>query len=149
VDGGSVQELLRLPVRLRGIELGRPVDLVLDRERRRGLGLEVVCGDDERRFLPLAVGHMSRDAIEVRSSLVLLDERELAFYMDRGSTYASLRGAQVFVAGEPVGSLEDVVLAVDGSIERVRVATPEGAKELAFTADVVLGAPRRSVRAAS
>jgi hypothetical protein len=149
VDGGSVQELLRRPVRLRGIELGRPVDLVLDRERRRGLGLEVVCGDDERRFLPLAVGHVSGDAIEVRSSLVLLDERELAFYMDRGSTYGSLRGAQVFVAGEPVGSLEDVVLAVDGSIESVRVAAPEGARELPFTADVVLGAPRRSVRAAS
>ncbi len=149
MDGGSVEKLLRLPVRLRGIKLARPVDLVLDRERRRGLGLEVICGDEEQRFLPLAVGHRSEDAIEVRSALVLLEERELAFYTDRGSTFTSLRGAQVLFRDEPVGSLEDVVLAVDGSIETVRVATADGSRELPFTADVVFGAPRKDVRAAS
>jgi hypothetical protein len=149
VDGGSVETLLRLPVRLRGIQLGRPVDLVLDRERRRGLGLEVMCGDEERRFLPLAVGQRSEDAIEVRSALVLLEERELAFYTDRGSTFTSLRGSQVLVGNEPVGIVEDVILAIDGSIETVRVATPDGPRDLALTADVVFGAPRRGVRAAS
>ncbi len=109
----------------------------------------MICGDEEQRFLPLAVGHRSEDAIEVRSALVLLEERELAFYTDRGSTFTSLRGAQVLFRDEPVGSLEDVVLAVDGSIETVRVATADGSRELPFTADVVFGAPRKDVRAAS
>ena len=49
------EELLRLPVCFNGIELGRPVDVLLDRQASRAVGLEVVCGNDERRFLPLAV----------------------------------------------------------------------------------------------
>ncbi|HEV8688405.1 MAG TPA: hypothetical protein VGQ84_14075 [Gaiellaceae bacterium] len=149
MDGGSVEKLLRLPVRLRGIQLGRPVDLVLDRNARRGLGLEVICGDDEHRFLPLAVGHRGDDAIEVRSPLVLLAEAELAFYTSRGSTFASLRGTEVLVCGEPVGTLEDLVLAVDGSIETVAVATEAGPRELLLTSDVTLGRPASDVRAAS
>jgi sporulation protein YlmC with PRC-barrel domain len=149
VDGGSVEKLLRLPVRLRGIQLGRPVDLVLDRERRRGLGLEVICGDDEHRFLPLAVGHIEGEAIEVRSPLVLLAANELAFYTSRGSTFASLRGADVLVCGERVGAVEDLVLALDGTIETVVVATEDGSRELLVTSDVSLGRPARDVRAAS
>ena len=58
---------------MRGIELGRPVDLVLDRERTRVLGFEVLCGDEERRFLPLAVATFARSELEVRSSLALLE----------------------------------------------------------------------------
>jgi hypothetical protein len=143
VDGGSVEKLLRLPVRLRGIQL------VLDRDGRRGLGLEVICGDDEHRFLPLAVGHRGDDAIEVRSPLVLLAENELAFYTSRGSTFASHRGTDVLVRGEPVGTLEDLVLAVDGSIESAVVATEDGRRELLFTADVTLGRSAKDVRAAS
>jgi sporulation protein YlmC with PRC-barrel domain len=149
VDGGSVERLLRLPVRLRGIQLGRPVDLLLDRDGRRGLGLEVICGDDEHRFLPLAVGQVAADGIEVRSPLVLLAENELAFYTSRGSTFASLRGKEVLLCGEPVGTVEDLVLALDGSIETVVVATEDGPRELLFTADVTLGRPARHVRAAS
>jgi sporulation protein YlmC with PRC-barrel domain len=149
VDGGSVERLLRLPVRLRGIQLGRPADLVLDRDRRRGIGLEVICGDEGRRFLPLAVGDLGDDSIEVRSPLVLLAEAELAFYTSRGSTFASLRGADVLLCGERVGALQDLVLAVDGGIETVVVATEDGPRELPFTADVTLGPPARVVRAAS
>lgn len=149
MDGGSVEKLLRLPVRLRGIQLGRPVDLVLDREGRRGLGLEVLCGDDEHRFLPLAVGHVGDDAIELRSPLVLLAETELAFYMSRGSTFGSLRGAEVLLCGEPVGTVEDLVLALDGSIETVVVATEDGPRELLLTGDVTLGRPASDVRAVS
>jgi sporulation protein YlmC with PRC-barrel domain len=149
VDGGSVERLLRLPVRLRGIQLGRPVDLVLDREERRGLGLEVVCGDDEHRFLPLAVGHIEGEAIQVRSPLVLLAQNELAFYTSRGSTFASLRGREVLLFGESVGTVEDLLLALDGSIETVVVSTEDGPRELLFTSDVTLGRPTSHVRAAS
>ena len=41
-------ELLALPVRLHGIQLGRPIDLLLDRDARRAVGLDVFCGDEER-----------------------------------------------------------------------------------------------------
>lgn len=144
-----MEKLLRLPVRLRGIQLGRPVDLVLDRDGRRGLGLEVICGDDEHRFLPLAVGHRGDDTIEVRSPLVLLAENELAFYTSRGSTFAALRGTDVLFRGERVGKLEDLVLAVDGSIETAVVTTEDGRRELLFTGDVTLGRSAKDVRAAS
>ena len=44
-------ELLALPVRLHGIQLGRPVDLLLDRDAQRIVGLDVLCGDEVHRFL--------------------------------------------------------------------------------------------------
>jgi sporulation protein YlmC with PRC-barrel domain len=149
VHEGSVEKLLRLPVRVRGIQLGRPVDLVLDRDARRGVGLEVICGDDEHRFLPLAVGERAEDTIEVRSPLLLLARGELTFYTSRGSTFASLRGKDVLFAGEPVGTLSDLVLAVDGAIESVVVATHDGSRELPFSKDVTFGRPAKAVRAAS
>jgi hypothetical protein len=43
----SGDALLALPVRLHGIQLGRPVDLLLDREAVRVVGLDVRCGDEE------------------------------------------------------------------------------------------------------
>ena len=49
----SGDAILSLPVRLHGIELGRPVDLLLDRESLRVVGLDVLCGDEVHRFLPL------------------------------------------------------------------------------------------------
>ena len=45
-------ELLRLPVRTRGIEIGRPVDVIVDPVRNRALGFDVLCRDEEHRFLP-------------------------------------------------------------------------------------------------
>ena len=74
MSGVSAAQLLRLPVRVHGIELGRPVDIVLDREHTRALGFEVLCGDEERRFLPLAVATVRETELELRSSLGLLDE---------------------------------------------------------------------------
>ena len=46
MPGVSASELLRLPVRMHGIQLGHAVDVIFDRDRRRALGLEVLCGDD-------------------------------------------------------------------------------------------------------
>src|SRR5207253_2289070 len=54
-DGGLRGDaVLHLPVRARGIELGRPMDIVLDLAGGRAVGIEVFCGDKRRRFLPLA-----------------------------------------------------------------------------------------------
>ena len=149
MSGVSAERLLRLPIRVHGIELGRPVDLVLDREHTRVLGFEVLCGDEERRFLPLAVATIRESELEVRSSLALLEAAELAFYTKRGTTFAALRGSGVMRARRPAGKLVDVTLAADGTIASVVVATPEGSEELDNGADLVLVAAGTRVRAAS
>lgn len=146
--GVSAERLLGLPVRVRGIELGRPVDLVLDREHTRVLGFEVLCGDDERRFLPLAVASVRESELEIRSSLGLLDEAELAFYTKRGSTFAALRGCGVVRARTLLGELVDLTLAPDGTIASVVVATPDGNQEVDYV-DVALVAAGTNVLAAS
>lgn len=149
MSGVSAERLLRLPVRVRGIGLGRPVDLVLDREHTRVLGFEVLCGDEERRFLPLAVATVRESELEIRSSLALLEAAELAFYTKRGSTFAALRGSGVLRARRLVGELADLTLAADGTIASVVVTTPDGREELDNGADVVLVPAGTRVRAAS
>lgn len=149
MGGVSAAHLLRLPVQVHGIELGRPVDLVLDREHTRALGFEVLCGDEERRFLPLAVATVRESELELRSPLGLLDEAELAFYTKRGSTFAALRGCGVARAQTMLGELVDLTLAADGTIVSVVVATPDGREELDYGADVALVAAGTRVHAAS
>ena len=46
-------DLFRLPVKTNGIEIGRPVDLIVDPARNRALGFDVLCRDESHRFLPL------------------------------------------------------------------------------------------------
>jgi hypothetical protein len=87
----SGEELLQRPVRLRGIQLGRAVDLILDAAGRRLLGFEVLCGDGVHRFLPVAAAEAFPDQIAVRSSLTLLNEEELDFYRRHGTTLTALR----------------------------------------------------------
>ena len=68
-------ELLALPVRLHGIQLGRPIDLLLDPDARRAVGLDVFCGDEVHRFLPLPTAAVGRAEIRILSPLVLLEQR--------------------------------------------------------------------------
>jgi sporulation protein YlmC with PRC-barrel domain len=143
--GVTAGGLLRTPVRLHGIQLGHVADLVLDVERRRVLGLEVACGDDERRFLPLAVATVAEEDVRVSSPLVLLNESELSFYTTRGSTFRSLRGTSVVRARETLGRLDDLVLGDDARIVRVVV----DGNEISYTAAVRLGASGTNVRRAS
>lgn len=137
--------LLRTPVRLRGIQLGHVADLVLDVERRRVLGLEVACGDEERRFLPLAVAAVGGDDVRVSSPLVLLNESELAFYTTLGSTFRAIRGTTVVHDGSSTGRLEDLVLGDDGAVAALVV----DGEEVPYGKDVRLGAPGTTVRRAS
>ena len=143
--GRTAGGLLRTPVRVRGIQLGHVADLVLDAERRRVLGLEVACGDEERRFLPLAVATLDAEEVRVGSPLVLLNESELSFYTTRGSTFRALRGTTVARARATVGRLDDLVLGDDALIAAVVV----DGEELPYTDDVRLGAPGTDVRRAS
>ena len=142
-----VGDLLRARVRLHGIQLGRPVDVILDRQRRRALGFEVHCGDDERRFLPFAVARFGGDTLAITSSLLLLDGSELRFYTDRGSTFASLRNTRVHRDGRLLGPLEDARLTDDGEIEALVARTQNGPLEIAYDGRITLGPA--GVRAAS
>lgn len=119
--GRPAEQLLRLPVRLHGIQLGRPVDLILDLHAERALGLAVLCGDEIRRFLPLAAASVEEEEITVNSALTLLEEAELAFYRDRASTLSELRGAELERDGAPVGRLRDVVVGAGGALAAVLV----------------------------
>jgi hypothetical protein len=114
-------ELLALPVRLHGIPLGRPVDLLLDREELKVVGLDVRCGDEVHRFLPLATAILTEDEIAIRSPLVLLEEDELEFYEARTFTLSSLRGKAVDRAGRLEGALRELVLCTDGTVTDVVV----------------------------
>ena len=99
-DGGGMSELtgaelLALPVRLHGVQLGRPVDLLLDRNTLRTVGLDVLCGDEVHRFLPISAVTVHDDELAVSSALTMLDEPELAFYRTRASTLSALRGSKL------------------------------------------------------
>jgi hypothetical protein len=145
--GALVGDLLRARVRLHGIQLGRPVDVILDRGHHRALGFEVHCGDDERRFLPFAVVRFGDDTLAITSSLLLLDGSELRFYTDRGSTFASLRHTPVHRDGRLLGPLEDVRLSAEGEIETLVARTANGLLEVPYDSRITLGPS--GVRAAS
>ena len=130
MTGVSAETLLSLPVRSRGIDLGHPIDVVLDLDGRRAIGLVVLCKDDEQRFLPLTVAEVRDGEIAVTSALVLLDEAELAYYLRHASTMRRLRGSTVRSAGKEVGRLEDVLVLRDGIVAELVVANGKGRERL-------------------
>lgn len=124
-------ELLQLPVRLHGIRLGQPVDLLFDESGRRALGLVVRCGDETERFLAFAAAEPGEDEIVVGSALLLLED--VAFYRARSRSLRGLLGATVADDGSSLGIVADVLLLPDGTVEsfvvvqngRRRAVTPE------------------------
>jgi hypothetical protein len=65
---------------MHGIQLGKPVDALLDARIDRLLGFEILCGDGARRFLPFAVARLRADEIALESALTLIDERDIGYY---------------------------------------------------------------------
>jgi sporulation protein YlmC with PRC-barrel domain len=120
----SGDELLKLPVMLRDVELGRPVDLIVDLKRLRVVGLHVRCGDRARRFLPLAAALVGSREITAGSPLALLDES--SFYQEHGVSLRSLRGTAVELNGRRIGTLADVVVVPGGEVTRVVVKNESG-----------------------
>ena len=115
----SAAALLQLPVRLHGIQLGRPTDLLLETDSWQALGFVVHCGDEAPRFLPYPASQPSTDEIAVGSALLLLDD--LAFYRQRGVSLRALLGGDVERGGQPVGLLRDVLLGPGGSVRELEV----------------------------
>jgi hypothetical protein len=117
----SATELLQLPVRLHGIRLGRPVDLLLDPVEWRALGLVVLCGDEGSRFLVFAAADIREDAIEVPSALLLLEDVE--FYRRRSRSLRDVLGGGLRdLLVLPDGSVEALVVEQDGLVQRVEPA---------------------------
>ena len=110
------ERLLALPLRLHGIPLGRPLDLLLDVDEWKVIGLDVLCGDDVHRFLPFPTAVISDEEIAIRSPFVLLEEDQLAFYRQRTVAVSALRGEAVLRDRREVGTLEDVVVQTDGTV---------------------------------
>jgi len=137
------EELIGLPVRLHGIELGRPVDVLLDRDTMRTVGLDVLCGDEAHRFLPLTTAAIAEEELTIYSPLVLLEEHEVDFYRSRAFALSTLRARPVTKRGEEIGRLRDIVLDRSGELLAVILDGPE---RIPF--DGTLGfAPRRRTAA--
>ena len=133
-------ELLALPVRLHGIQLGHPVDLLLDRDTLRTVGLDVLCGDEVHRFLPLPTAFVSDDEIAILSPLVLLEEDELHFYRSKTFALSTLRGRSVQRKSRDLGALGDVVVDAAGEL----VAVVAAGKRIASDGELRFAANRRS-----
>jgi hypothetical protein len=127
----SAADSLLLPVQLRGIQLGRPIDLLLDLDHWNVLGFVVLCGDESRRFLPLAASQVLDEAIAVGSALMLLED--VGFYEQRGVSFRSLLGTSAaggtvrdawFTSGGAVAELE---VEIEGARTRVPVPTRQAA----------------------
>jgi len=88
--GRPATDVLALPLRLHGIELGRPTDALVEPESRRILGFEVTCGDFVQRFVPFSVVDIRADEIALGSALTLIDDRDLDFYRRRSRPLGEL-----------------------------------------------------------
>jgi hypothetical protein len=132
----SAEDLLGLTVRLHGIALGRPVDLLLDRGDLRAVGLDVLCGDDERRFLPLAAATLKSSELAISSPFVLLEEAQLDFYRSRSFSLSAIRGRPVRRRDQDVGLLKDVRLTADLTPATVVVQVNGVERELPFDGSI-------------
>ena len=126
------EQLLALPIRFHGIQLGRAVELLLDPEELRVLGLDVLCGDDVHRFLPLPAAVIGDDELTISSPLLLLEADELAFYRSRAFALESLRGRPIDHDGRPAGTLKDVVVGPGGVVAEVIVEANGEEQRLPF-----------------
>lgn len=81
-----MEELLERTVVIKGLRIGRVVDVILDRENRGVIGFEVRCADGRHRFLPQAAATEHDSVIEIESPFALLDTDQLEFYQRRGAT---------------------------------------------------------------
>jgi hypothetical protein len=120
----SAAAFLRLPVRLHGIQLGQPTDLLLDVESWQALGFVVHCGDDSVRFLPWAASQPSTEEIAVGSSLMLLED--VAFYAKRSTSFRSLVGGELPLGGVlrdvsigDAGAVTELEIERDGDVRRL------------------------------
>ena len=88
----SLERLLELPVRHRGITLGHVTDVLLG-DDGAPIGLAVVSIADEPVFLPWPSAELGPDEVQVPYPLALLSETELEFYRGSSRSLVEERGA--------------------------------------------------------
>ncbi len=138
----SAAGLLQLPVRLHGIRLGQPVDVLLETDGWRAIGFVVLCGDDVQRFLPFAAAQVGEEEIAVGSALMLLEDVD--FYRDRAESLRALLGAVARSGGREEGPLRDVLLGADGAAATLVVGRGGAEERLDPRAATVDSASRAS-----
>ena len=84
-----MNEWLWQSVVMKGIPVGRVIDVILERENRGVIGFEVRCEDGRHRFLPRAAASSDGSVVVIDSPLALLDTDQLDFYRRRGLTLRS------------------------------------------------------------
>lgn len=136
--------LLELPVRLHGLQLGQPSDLLLDRDAMRAVGIDIVCGDKAHRFLPFPTATIGDEAITITSPLVLLEADQLSFYRSRSLTLSALRGRTVRRGGTTLGILRDVILSADGELSAVLVERDGSTDRIPFNEKLHFASARRT-----
>jgi len=140
----SANELLTMAVRLHGLALGRPVDVLLDRADLRVVGVDVLCGDEEHRFLPVAAAKLDDEGIAIASPLILLDAAQLDFYRSRTFSFGAIRDRRVRRRDHDVGVLRDLRLNRDFTVAGVIVDAGGREATLPFDASIQFDPRRRS-----
>jgi hypothetical protein len=142
LGGLTGDELLRLPVRVRGIHVGHAVDVLLHPSKPQALGLDVLCADARHRFLPLSAATVEDDELQAASALVLLDLRNDSFYRREARALSELRGAPV----RGRSRLRDIVLGQDWSIAELVLDDERGESRVSLDGIVLptQGGRRRS-----
>jgi hypothetical protein len=140
----SGELLLGLPVRLRDLEVGRPVELLLDHDSLRAVGLDVLCRDETHRFLPFPAARIDDESITIPSPLMLLEEHELDFYRSRTLALSALRGRTVSWKRRALGTLRDAVFAANGDLLDVVIDTGDELARIPFDASLELTPESRS-----
>jgi hypothetical protein len=138
VGGLPGEQLLRFPVRLNGLDVGRAVDLIIDPAHGRALGIDVLCRDEVHRFLPLAAAEVDDKEIRLSSPFALVDDTGFDFYRDRTSSLRSLKGRHVERRGRDLGELQDVLVSGEGKIEAFLVQSGDDSAEVPLDPEVSL-----------
>jgi sporulation protein YlmC with PRC-barrel domain len=86
IVGRQMEELLEQTVVMKGIRIGRVVDVILGARDGEIIGFEVHCKDGQHRFLPSAAATREDRTIVIHSPFALLDADQLEFYRRRGRT---------------------------------------------------------------
>jgi hypothetical protein len=134
--GLTGEKLRRLPVRLRGILLGRPADLILHPSAPRLLGLDVLCGDGTHRFLPSSASTVLEEEIDVGSPFVLLDLPSDSLYRSHARPLSKLIGTTV---GDDGAVLRDVVLGSDWMIDELVLEDGRGRRRVPSGGNLLAG----------
>ena len=119
--GGSVGEVLNRSVRIHGIDVGEPVDVLLDPDLRCVLGLEVHCRDGVNRFLPWLAGELQPDELLVELPVALLDGPQLEYYREQALALNALRRLPVDGFDTPAARVEDVVVDARGRVVALEI----------------------------